>query len=147
MHRNPYWLILLAVVGSIVLYCSVDAWVKFHRYHTLNGTIKPIELTWSVQTYGEEEYGIEAHYRYYVASQEYRGQEEFLPRPRNPWAAQDLVKFYKTEAWLVYFSNHNPQDSTLQKSFPLKESISALILWILFVYFLWLGYYVANYKV
>ncbi len=146
MQRSPYWLILLLAIGSVVLWFSGDALYKIYRYRSLNGVAKPLEISWSVHAFGDEDYAIEAKYRFQVKGKDYSGEEEIKPRLRNPWAAKDQAKFYQAQEWQVFYSEYQPQYSTLQKSFPLKESISALILWILFAYFIWLGYYMMHYK-
>jgi hypothetical protein len=77
----------------------------------------------------------------------YSGASVLTDEPfRNRWGAQEAITQYAAKEWRVWFDHKDPDYSSLQKKFPLKECVSAIFLWGLLLYFLWLGFYVAKFN-
>ncbi len=104
-------------------------------------------IKWQVEQLNEDRWIIKADYRFKIKNKEYRGETLFKNDLYwNSWAAESALKVYSQKDWMVWYSSSNPQYSSLQKNFPLKECISTGILWIILIYFFGLGYYVATRK-
>jgi len=96
-----------------------------------------------VKQLSENSYGIEVSYSFTVDGRNYRHQH-ILTNPRflNHYAAQTHVeKYWKAEAWPVWYYAKDPKISSLQKLFPVKKFFSFFVGLSVFVYFLWLKKY------
>lgn len=143
MHSNRIWLAFLAVLMMIVVGYSAMALYRLYHYYVLSGTASASQIEWSTHRLSDDEYVVDAKYDFPVKGVAVNS-ESTLKDPvfRNAWAAEQAIKEYQKRAWKVYYNPGNPTDSTLQKYYPLKECISASILWGLVIYFIGLGYYV-----
>lgn len=148
MHKNRVWLGFLAMVIGAVGWYTIKTLYVLYLYSTLNASTTVDQIQWSVKQEKEDRFFVQAHYEFDVEKQKYSGETLFFNDVYwNSWAAEDAVKFYQNKEWQVWYSLNNPQHSSLQKNFPLKELISASVLWLLLVYFVGLGYYAAKKKV
>lgn len=146
MHKNPIWLIFLASVGILVMWFSGALLYKLYNYSVLTASTQTVELQWSVKEISDESYILEARYSYVVKGEKKRGAASLYDMPYwNAWAAEKAIAEFSSKPWKVWYSPSNSDYSTLQKKFPLKECISTGVLWLLFIYFTWLGFYVARY--
>lgn len=146
MHSNRYWLILLACLAAALCWKSGEALYRLYGYYRLNAQAQGSVTAWSVVPLSDEYYLLQAHYRFRAGEKEFEGDYRFQDDPYlNGWSAEQEIKKRKLAGVRVWYSSRNPLISALQKKFPLKECLSASALWILFLYFIWLGYYVASY--
>jgi len=147
MNANFYWKVLLAIVtvGTLWLtYSALSLWIGYIR---LDASTKPKSIEWNVHAVSDEVYHIDAHYVFDWKGKEFSGETEFHHDPfRNAWAAEEGIKAYKKHPAYIWFSSSDPTYSSLQKNFPLKECLSAIVLWGLLLYFLGLKYYVNKMK-
>jgi len=148
MHKNYIWLALIATIVCIALYFSGVTLYKIYRYTTLTATTSTHEVEWSVKKLAEDRYALKAKYSYDINDKTQRG-ESLLTRIiyRNGWAAKQALKEKENQKVVVWYSPQKISYSTLQKSFPIKESVYCGILWVLFIYFIWLGFYVGRKKI
>jgi hypothetical protein len=145
MHSNRYWLILLTCLAAAVCWKSGEALYRLFSYYRLTAHTQGRVTGWSVVPLSEEFYLLQAHYRFRVGEKEFEGDNRFQDDPYlNAWSAEKDIKKKELTEVQVWYSSRNPLISTLQKKFPLKECLSASALWILFLYFIWLGYYVGD---
>lgn len=68
------------------------------------------------------------------------------PIAHNEAAAKEMVEELSQKKWIVWYDPDHPERATLQNSFPLKESLSALTLLGVFLYLAWLGYSMRRYQ-
>lgn len=147
MHRNPAWLTFLVLVTCTVGWFGFQAMWKVINYRQLDTHTTAEYIDWQVKALSEEVYALEGKYRYRVNELPYEGVTVFSDNLfRNAWAAEQVIPIYAKEETEVWYSHKNPQHSSLQKKFPLKECISAAFLAGLLGYFLWLGFYVGRYR-
>lgn len=143
MHKNHIWLAFLSTMFLIVVAFSLMTAYEVYRYFTLSQYVLAKNTEWSLKQIGEDRYVLHARYNYAVDKQEISREETLnVPTFRNPLAAKSILNDYGSKSWIVWFSPQNPQDASLQNDFPMKALIYAAILWALFLYFLWLGFYV-----
>ena len=129
------------------MWITIKAIYLAYLYSSLNASTSIQEIKWTVEQLHEDRFVLKADYTFTVKDQQFSGETLFTNDVFwNPWTAQDALKVYDQKDWTVWYSGGNPQYSSLQKNFPLKECISAGVLWILMLYFFGLGYYVATRK-
>lgn len=145
MHKNRVWLGFLAAMTLITAgYCG-SALYKIYRYVVLTKQTTPENLRWGVQALSDDQYLIKVNYDFQVNGSVYPGETDFTDRVyMNPWAAEQETPKYSYKKWNVWYQPRNYQHSTLQKKFPAKECYSAGAMIILLLYFIWLGFYVAQ---
>lgn len=146
MHKNIFWRIFLLIVAISTLWYSFVAWHAYYRYSHLTAYTVPSAMSWEIEEKSEENYLLKASYRFDFQGKSYPGISILTDEPyRNRWGAEQAMRENPTKEWRVWFDYHNPHYSSLQKNFPLKECLSAVFLWGLLLYFLWLGFYVAKF--
>lgn len=141
------WHILLGIITAVFLWFSVTFIYKFIIFSRLDAETVVTTINWSVKEISGDQYLLEGHYAYHVNGSQYSG-NSLIENPfyRNPWAAKHAIKEQASEPLTVYYSSQNPSYSALQKSFPLKEGLSSLVLCGLLAYFIGLSYYINGYK-
>jgi hypothetical protein len=145
MYKNKYWLIFLALILVGVFWYTATTVYSLYIYYSLSQKIPVSNMEWSTHKLFEERYAPQARYQFEFRGKSYSG-EDILKEPiyRNSEAVDEIVPILSKQQWSVWFNPSNPSHSSLDKTFPLKESISLTILWALLFYFLGLGYYVAK---
>lgn len=147
MHKNKLWLGFLAVCIAITLWFSVEALYKIYSFYRLTAEAPLLNSNWTIRKASDEMYIVQASYEFEVEGQKFQGNTEFTrDYYRNMWGAEQAITAFKKVYHRVWYAPSNPRHSSLQKTYPLKECISAGILWVLVLYFLWLGFYVTRYQ-
>jgi len=144
MHKNPYWLLLLALVSLGVVGYTAKTGYQMFRYAIHQVEINPQEIVWKA-ILRDGDFFVTARYQYDYKGKKIESSYEFPEKYLNRWVAEDRIALYQKEGWKGWVNPFQPLDSALQKNFPLKECISTLILWGILGYFLWIGYYVTSY--
>ena len=140
-HRNPFWLLFLGLMIIIILCFTIRNGIHMWQYLRLDKQIPAKNIQWSVVSLSDEEFVPFARYHYLVNGKNYQGQTLWQETYLNEWSAQEAIARLISSPPLVLFAASHPQTSSLQINFPLKESLSTILLWILALYFLGLGYY------
>lgn len=147
MHKNYFWLCFLSLITGAVGWITIKTLYVIYLYLSLDAAAPADKINWSIEQLSEDRFVMKANYSFQVNAQNYSGETIFKNDLYwNPWSAEDALKVYDQKDWTVWYSSKNPAYSSLQKNFPLKESISAFILWLILIYFLGLGYYVVTKK-
>ena len=147
MHKNIFWQAFLVVIFVITVWYTVAALYSYYFYSHLSIEKNALAIEWKVEKKSDDIYFLNAFYRFDFEGKVYFGNRVLTEEPyRNTWAAQEAIKEFTDRQWKVWFDPQNPARSSLQKTFPFKECLSAVFLWGLLFYFLWLGFYVAKFK-
>jgi hypothetical protein len=142
MHRNPYWLLFLTLIGLATAGYTVHTLVKIRHFQRLD-LRRPLQsVSWSVSPLSDEDFVITADYNYLLNETIYNGHATWDEHYLNPGAAEEKILKLSGRSQWVWIDSRNPENSALQKQFPIKQCISALFLWALFAYFLYMGSYV-----
>ena len=145
MHKNGIWLALLTLVTFITLWFSWGAVRELLAYRKYSGATEATITDWSVVQLNEEAFGVRVAYTYRVDHHLYHGESLLTAtKMRNPWAAEEAITQYEKQHWTAWYNPDNLGDATLTRVFPTKSLISALLLWLLTLYFFWLGGYVSR---
>lgn len=140
---NQIWKILFGIFILIALWFTSYALHDVYTYARLYAEAPATSVILSVKEVTDERYHLQARYTFTASNTMYSGETLLTSPPyRNGWAAKQAISEYKNHAWKVWYSPQNPQHSSLQKSFPFKECLSALILWGLLFYSIGLKKYV-----
>lgn len=147
MHSNLLYRGFLAAIFLTSLWYTGIAAYRYYTFSSLTAQTHPLSMQWTVHEVAEDDFYLEAAYSFNVDNKSFNGKTAW-PRLfyRNKWAAEKDAPHMEKQHQIIWFNPHNPNHSSLQKSFPIKECISAVFLWGLFLYFLWLGYYVTKFK-
>ena len=146
MHANRYWWIFLACVAAAVCWKSGVALYRLYGYYRLSAHAEATLSNWAVVQVSEESYVLKTHYRFQVKQKDFENDYLFFDRPYlNAWGAEQEIKRGRPDKAEVWYAPSDPLVSSLQKNFPFKECLSVVALWALFLYFIWLGKYVASY--
>jgi hypothetical protein len=156
IHKNSLFLGFLGLLAAAASIYSAIALYKYYRYAVLDSQAPAQSIEWSIKVdkkkwplslLFEDNYRLLAMYSFSVEGKAMKGSTSFKENYLNSWAAEQAIKKNEQKNWIVWYQSGKVNHSTLQKNFPLKECVSAGVLWALLLYFIWLGFYVANYRV
>lgn len=148
MHKNKLWLFLLVMVGLSALWYTGIAGYRYYMYSRLDTQTHPASMSWKIAAHSADNYTLVADYQFAADGTTFSGSMDFLDDIfLNELAAEKGIESNKKLPWKVWYYSENPNHSSLQKDFPFKQYIYALILWGIWLYFLWLGFYVTKFKV
>lgn len=143
MHKNRAWRAFLYLMAAATLYFCASAVYSVHYYYRLSAQTLPAQMVWGYREISADALAPVASYAFTAQGKMVSG-ETLLDEPvfRNEWAVDKVLGELKTRSWRVWYDPSNPSHSSLQKTFPFKEILSALALAVLFLYFIGLGIYV-----
>lgn len=136
---------MIAVMVVVLWYTGWAVW-GMYRYNLLDKQSPATSIQWSVQKKSDDAYFLHAKYQFNGPQNAPSEGESALSYPVfwNAWSAEQAIKEYHFKPWVVFYNSRDPRLSALQKNFPIKECVSAIVLWGVFLYFLWLDRYVAK---
>lgn len=147
MHKNFIWQAFLLIVFLATLWYTVIATYRYYSYIRLTAKTTPASMQWDIQEVSDEDYVLSANYGFKVGDQSFTGTTSWTKEPyRNHYAAEKAQEEFTAQNLVVWYDPSSPEHSSLQKELPLKECISAIFLWGLLLYFLWISFYVAKFK-
>lgn len=145
MHRHPAWILFLCLINVCVLGYTIYFGILYWKYLRLDKQVLSEKIQWTILTQNDEKYTPVAYYHYRVHGKFYQGQALWPESYLNSSAAQEAIERLIASPPPVLFNQSNPQISSLVNHFPLKESIYAILLWIIVGYFIFLGFYIKRY--
>lgn len=147
MHTNKVWLIFLGAITLVVIWFCWGTIDQVTHYTSLQKRTPVHDIEWEILKIDEDDYEMQADYTFKYNGNTYRSYQVFekmiLP---NLWAAEYQLKEMQAKDWDVWFSPGNPKISSLEKEFPLKQVLSSITLLGLWIYFVWLGFYVTQFR-
>jgi len=103
-------------------------------------------IEWGIEELASNRFILEATYSFTHKGEKAEGSTIFeADRYRNKETANHFLDQYKEKNWTVWYSPFQLENSTIDRFFPLKSCIYTAIVWCIFIYFIWLGYYVGKY--
>lgn len=144
LSKDAVWILLFVSLLASMLWFFIPAASNLYRYFSLSESVEASVSKWFIEETSLGEFHIGANYSFKLGEKTYHNETIFnSPKFRNPASADDEIK-HKPNHFLAFYSPQNADFSSLQKEFPLKESVSALILLILIFYFAGLKIYTEN---
>jgi hypothetical protein len=138
MTRNLYWLwvVLLAASGIIALWFSGAAAIGMWKFFSLNAQTPAKILKWQVQELSSSRFALEADYRFDVNDNTYTGKTIFeRPQFLNRFAAENYMMINGSKSWGTWYRANSPLHNSLEKEFPQKNCLQALLTLGVFIYF------------
>lgn len=138
------WQAVFCLMMLVALWFSLTALYRVYVYARLNSSAPATVVAWSVEELSSDHYALHAKYTFSVQGHLYEGETTLDEEKgyRNSWAAEKAIPEHAAMTWTAWYSPSNPKYSSLQKTFPLKECLSSLVLWGILIYFIGLKYYV-----
>ena len=119
---------------------------KVYDYYLLSESVEPLSMNWKIQKMAEDDFVVQANYQYQWQNEKYSGHSNDGEEYINQYAAQAGLEKAQNSKFKVWLNPQKPINSSLFKIFPLKYLIYSAILWLLYIYFIWLGTYVKESK-
>lgn len=138
MTQNLYrlWIVLLIVSGGIALWFIGTALVGIWKYTLLTAQAPTQIMNWNVREISSSRFAIEAEYQFKVNALSYRGKTLFeSPHFLNQFAAENYLKTLPTKDWKTWYRAKDPMSSSLERIFPQKKCLQALLTLGVFLYF------------
>lgn len=145
MRNKQIWIAFISCIALIVLWFTFNASYKLYRWSTQTRTAEPQTMEWGIEQQASDRFVLEATYTFSHKGQKYEGNTIFkTDRYRNKETANHFLNDYKNREWTVWYSPFQPQNSTINRFFPLKSCIYTAIVWGVMIYFIWLSRYVGK---
>ncbi len=138
MKQNLYklWAAMLMISGGIALWFSGIAAVDLWKYARLNELTSAEVLSWNVIALSSSRFAVEVDYQYQVNETLYDGKTLFKsPQFLNRFAAENYVKMLESKRWNTWYRESCPTISSLERGFPQKQCLQALLTVGVFAYF------------
>jgi hypothetical protein len=130
MRKNFYrlWVALLALSSTIALWFSAIALNNLFNFALLNAET-PAQITqWQVREISSSRFAIEADYTFQVHGVPYQGKTKFEdPQFLNRYAAETHIRVMDSKSWKTWYRDSNPTRCNLEKEFPKKSCLQALL--------------------
>lgn len=142
MQKSIWVFIIFIIVITIIIlgYLSV-AIFKYYGYNRLKAETSAVNISFSVTPLNDEKFFLKGNYQYRVKDVLYSGETTFSTAYRNPYAAEEAMKEISKNYRTVWYDPNQPSFSSLEKIYPTKQIVYAFILFALWNYFIWGGYF------
>lgn len=139
---NKLWCLLVLISGGIALWFSVMALWGAWKYIELDAKAAAKINGMQVEEKGSSCFILRAQYSYKANQKLYSGETRFSnPCYLNRAHAEDDLKKMQGFSWEVWYKNSDPSISSLQRNFPFKTCIYAILTLGVFIYFFILRYF------
>lgn len=135
MNKKTPWFLLAFFCLSAFLYTAYAS-IKLINFFALKEQILIESSRWTPYLLVDDHYVAKLNYNYRYREILYTGEDLlFDPIYRNEQSIIDIIPRLNEQIKKVWIDPENPKHSALQKSFPIKESVSLVVLWGIFLYF------------
>jgi hypothetical protein len=138
MTRKFYqlWVILLVISGAIALWFSGIAVGGMWKFFGLSAQTPVKVLKWQVRELTSSRFALEADYQFEIDGVTYSGKTIFeRPQFLNRFAAENYMRINGSKSWNTWYRTGNPKSNSLEKEFPQKQCLHALLTLGVFIYF------------
>jgi hypothetical protein len=131
--------ILLGLSAICALYFTLSATFSLYAYSRIKQRAWPVVSDWRIIEVSQSQYAIEADYSFEYKKITYKGSTKFAkPYSFNRPSAEKEIKILQEGPLVVHFDPKNPAYSSLQRKFPLKKCLHAMLTIGVAIYFLFL---------
>lgn len=140
-------------VGLGILIAGMIIWaiyifplaLNLTHYVSYTDRVAPDILQWTTLPVHDELFRPVAHFRYTVNGQTYEGKEVFQGGLyRTPYAAEVAIKAINSSHLNVWYSPSKPSQSSIERFFPFKKLLYAVITLLLAFYTAYIAYYLTD---
>ena len=136
MHKNVPFVTLILFTIAITLWFGGQAGLKMHNYYSLTNKVELDVQKWTIEGNGSDKYRLIADYTSPIG----KGRGAIGPIYRNPWAAEKAKERFEKQPLEAWF-NPKKRQLSINKKFPTKSVLSAVVLLSITTYFIGLGVY------
>lgn len=139
LSRNFYriWFVLLIISAAVFLWFSGIAIGGAWKFFRLNSKASAKILNWNVREISSSRFALEAEYQFEFDGSTYFGKTVFEnPQFLNQFAAENYMQINGSKSWEAWFQSNHPNFSSLERDFPQKKCLQALLTLGVFLYFL-----------
>ena len=140
MQKNTPFLIFLLFVFSITLWYGAKSIFSLKNYYDYSNQVPAKIVSAQIREIKKDRFGFFAFFAYEVKEKSYLGKSLLTIYPNNLAAERRMNMLNKDEKILIWYQPSSPEHSIIEKSFPYKSVITAVLLVGLCVYLLILGY-------
>lgn len=138
---KPLWKILFLVIGALALWRTTTATIDLWQYHRLGPEVTAQVTSWELLP-KRSKYALEASFTYDYRGKSYNSKTVFSkPYYLNRGSAEEQIQKMSGMKWNAYVDAGHPHYASLEKNFPLKESIYALCLIGILLYFVYIRFH------
>lgn len=141
MYRKAIWIPFILVIALVAIWFLIKASYDLHDYLQLKVCTEVVVDQWLVQEIKSDQFAVVAYYTYSYQGKDYIGQGTVGGAYPNPWAANEAKSRYSKQKWSVWLDPKRPEKSVVEKHFPIKRTLSAVVLLGLALYFFILAVY------
>jgi hypothetical protein len=142
-HFYRLWVTLLVLSGVIALWFLGNAVTGIWNYAFLKGKASAEVSQWQVRELSSSRFVLEANYEYTVNGVGYKGHTVFqTPQFLNRFSAENYIAGLHAKRWKAWYIESNPSYSSMEREFPKKSCLQALLTIGVFAYF-----YFSRYKI
>jgi hypothetical protein len=139
---NKLWYLLVAVSGGIAFWFSVLALWGAWKYVELDAKVAAKINEMQVEERSSSCFNLRAQYVYEVDKKIYFGETGFSdPCYLNRASAEANLKKMQSFSWEAWYKSSDPSVSSLQRVFPFKTCVYAILTLGVFIYFFILRYF------
>lgn len=138
MTKNLYrlWVVLLTLTGGIALWFSCSAAVASWKFIRLNALAPARIINWEVKDLSSSRFALLAEYQFEEGGSTFYGKTVFEhPQFLNRFSAENHIKLLGANPWKTWYRKSNPEISSLEREFPQKSCLQALLTFGVFCYF------------
>lgn len=143
MQKNIIWVTFLLIVTGFSVWFVIKGGYDLIQYYQFNQQIPVSVDKWEVVELEANKYALSASYSYEFEGKNYTGKAELSRHYPNPWSAERALVKLKENEQAIWINPNNPHKGVLERKFPYKATLSAILLLGLVVYFICLGLYVS----
>lgn len=134
-----FYRVLFLISVLVALWFALKSVVGAWGYLRLQGQAPAVIEGWEIEEISPSQFGYRVKYCFEAQGKRVKG-EEVLKSPLYPnrYAAEGSLKSWKERRWTVYYVLLNPLTNTLQRPFPWKSLLYALISIGVLFYFIFL---------
>ncbi len=138
MSRNFYrlWMVLIVISSVIALWFSGIVAKELWKFFQLNAKTSVKMINWQAHEITSSRFAIEAEYQFELKGVAYSGKTIFKkPQFLNRFAAENYMRIHGSKSWETWYRIGNPSCNSLEKQFPQKQCLQALLTLGVFTYF------------
>jgi hypothetical protein len=125
-------------VISAAIWFVIKAVHEVYNYSQFKVRVEAEIDRWEVHELSSDQFVVMAQYSYIYQEKKYNGEDRTGQVYPNPWAANVAKSRFLKQKWSVWLNPKKPEKSMIEKHFPIKSTISTIVLLCLILYFLWL---------
>lgn len=138
---KPLWKILFLVIGALALWRVISASQGLWEYYRLGPEVAAKVTHWELIPKGSK-YALEATFSYDYRGKSYSTRTVFAkPYYLNRGSAEQQIQKMSGMSWTGWVDADHPEYASLEKNFPLKETVYALCLLGILLYFVYIKFH------